>query len=56
MIYWEQTFDTEQQAIKYREKVYENYHPCGYGTHITITHDLNTNKWVAKGTRSHTCD
>jgi hypothetical protein len=56
MIYWQTEFDTEQEAIEYREKVYEDYHPMGYGTHIRIEYDLTTNKWVAKGTRSHTCD
>lgn len=51
-----ETFDTEAEAVAFRDRYYRNYHPAGYGTHITIEQDRTTGKWRAYGSRSHSCD
>lgn len=49
-----QEFKTEQEALDFKLRMYRNYHPMGYGTHITVEQRGNT--WVAYGSRSHSCD
>ena len=56
MIYIHQEFDTEEEANTFRENMYDSYHPMGYGTHIDVRLDEKSGKWVAHGSRSHSCD
>lgn len=56
MIYIHEEFDTEEEAVKFRDRYYRSYHPAGYGTRIKITQDETTGKWIASGSRGSTAD
>ena len=51
-----ETFDTEAEANAFRDRMYEAYHPAGYGTFIRVEYDGFEKQWVAHGTRAESCD
>lgn len=48
-------FDTRAEAEQWRDKYYQNYHPAGYGTVITISEEAD-GSFTAKGSRGTSCD
>lgn len=48
-------FDSEEQAVDYMNKMYENYHPAGYGTVLDV-YQLLSGQWVVDGYRYDSCD
>ena len=60
MIQIQEFFYCEKEAIKFKEKMYRDYHPAGYGTHLRIISPQNYNNndhmWMVIGTRYSSCD
>lgn len=48
-------FKTESDAMLWREKYYENWHPAGYGTVINISQEED-GTWSCSGHRGSSCD
>lgn len=48
-------FSTLEEAEAYKEKIYNKYHPSGYGTSLRIT-DLSDGIFSVTGSRSNSCD
>jgi hypothetical protein len=47
--------DTQEAAEKLKESIYQNYHPCGYGTSLSVYEDTE-GKWIVSGHRYSSCD
>lgn len=47
-------FDKREQANAFKERMYRDYHPCGYGTSLTIT-ETSTGV-IVSGSRYSSCD
>ena len=56
MIAYYELYDTKEEAEAFRDRVYNSYHPLGYGTHIRIDYDADRKKWIAHGGRAESCD
>ena len=56
MIAYYALFDSKEAAEKYRDELYQAYHPAGYSTHIRIDYDAHEKKWIASGGRAESCD
>lgn len=46
---------TIEALEQWRDGLYRDYHPCGYGTHLTIE-EVAPGVGIAKGSRSNSCD
>ncbi|MET0529224.1 MAG: hypothetical protein ABW003_12975 [Microvirga sp.] len=55
MIPIHETFATRQEAEAFRDRMYREWHPAGYGTRIDIT-QAPDGTWIASGHRFDTCD
>lgn len=51
----DKTFDTKEEAAKWRADYMRDYHPAGYGTFIEIK-ETDDGKWRAYGGRYSSCD
>ena len=40
----------------FRERLYANFHPCGYGTHIPAGDEIAPGVCISRGSRSNSCD
>ena len=49
-------FATRAEAEAFRDALYLDYHPCGYGTTIDIYTTPARDKWIASGHRFNSCD
>lgn len=47
---------TKEAAEKLKESILYNFHPCGYGTSLSIYEDTAAGKWVVTGSRYSSCD
>jgi len=54
MIYVKETFSTKADAEKYKENYLNAYHPCGYGTVLSIQE--KDGKFIVNGSRYSSCD
>lgn len=54
MIRINERFDNREQAQAYMDRMYRDYHPCGYGTSLTITE--NAKGFTVAGSRYRSCD
>lgn len=51
----DKTFPTMEQAEEFKEEYYNQYHPAGYGTTLSVTKQDNGTYRVT-GYRSSSCD
>jgi len=54
MIRINRSFDTEAEAIQFKEDMLRQYHPCGYGTKLNIS--SANGQWHVTGHRFSSCD
>jgi len=54
MIYIRQEFETRKEAEDFMSAYLCSYHPCGYGTFLSI-HEKD-GKFVVSGSRQSSCD
>lgn len=47
---------TPEAVAHYRERLYADYHPCGYGTHLRPGEEITPGVIRARGHRSNSCD
>lgn len=55
MVYFDKTFNTHEEADKFIDAYYADYHPAGYGTWCR-KEDLPDGKVLVKVSRGSSCD
>lgn len=57
MVYYRETFASEEEARAWVERVLRDYHPAGYGTYLKIRPDPDKpGQWLVTGSRGSSCD
>lgn len=57
LVQYREEFPSKKEAEEFRKAILESYHPCGYGTSLTVYAPKHlSNKWLVLGSRQTSCD